>query len=170
MNEYAFNEVERIDTLLKQLYLDYNNKPFYLKETLRKIRTLVHLANLQADGLIVKEWFKDYDPKVTIDTLTKEFPNLRWEGDYCNNNYIVKGTLDILTVNVNYQVNWIDSIFNLKEEQIPYWELDIYLNNNGSCIGLFNPSIEKFNSLQEVVMVIKTTLKPLCNLFTGLGL
>lgn len=159
------NYIERVNTLLEELYLDYKSKPYYLKETLRQIKSLVHQANLQADNLIVKEWFKNFDSKDTIDTLTKEFPKLNWEEEAGDKEYIATGTLGKLVVSVSYRINFIDSIIKPSKKVEPYWVLDIYLNDNESCIELYNSIDISFNSLQSVVNEIKQTLRPLVDLF-----
>lgn len=160
--------INQVDNLLDELVNEYSTNPYYLKETIREIRSLVHRANLQADKLITADWFKDFDAKNTIDTLTKEFPSLRWEENACEDNYTAEGTLGRLVVEVSYKISFIDSVFKPSKEITPYWELDIYLNDNDSCIGLYNPTVTKFNTLPELVTVVKQTLRPLCNLFSKL--
>ena len=70
-------------------------------------------------------------------------------------------------VKVSYKISFslIESVFKLTT---PYWELDIYLDDNDSCIELYNSTFIKFNTLFEVVTVTKQTLRPLCNLFSKL--
>lgn len=161
-------EVNTISNLLEELYTNYSHEPYTLKETLREIRSLVHQANLKTDKLIEADWFKNFDSKDTIDTLIKEFPTLKWEEDICEDNYEAEGTLGRLVVRVSYKISLINSFFKSSKKVTPYWELDIYLNNNDSCIELYNPTITKFNNLFELVIVAKQTLRPLCNLFSKL--
>jgi len=166
MNDSSVNQV---DVLLDKLVNGHSSNPYYLKQTLREIRSLVHQANLQADELIIKDWFKDFDFKDTIDTLTKEFPKLNWEEDVCDTGYLTEGTLGKLTVSVEYKVSFMDSVFKSEKEVTPYWELDIYLRDSSeSVITLYNPLTKKFDNLKQVIVVIKHTLKPLCSLFSKL--
>lgn len=160
-------EVNTISNLLEELYTNHSNDPYTLKETLGEIRSLVHQANLKADKLITADWFKDFDSKDTIDTLTKEFPTLKWEENAREASYRAEGTLGRLVVKVSYKISFslIESVFKLTT---PYWELDIYLDDKDSCIELYNSTFIKFNTLFEVVTVTKQTLRPLCNLFSKL--
>jgi hypothetical protein len=163
MNDTA---IEQVDVLLNKLENEYSSNPYYLKETLKKIKNLVYHANLQADKLITAELFKNFNAKDTIDTLTREFPSLKWEEDICGYNYKAEGTLGRLVIKVSIALALLatDSKYCLT----PYWELDIYLDDNDSCIELYNSTITKFNTLFELVTVAKQTLRPLCNLFSKL--
>lgn len=165
---YSTLDYKVVKEVIDKLFLKYINEPYYLKETLRKINSLVHQANLQANKRITANWFKDFDSKDTIDTLIKEFPTLKWEENACEDNYTAKGTLGRLVVEVSYKISFLESVFKPSKEITPYWELDIYLNDNDSCIELYNPTITKFNTLFELVIVAKQTLRPLCNLFSKL--
>lgn len=165
---YSTSSYKVVKQVINKLFLEYINEPYYLKETLREIKSLVHQANLQADKLITTNWFKDFDSKDTIDTLIKEFPTLKWEENAGEDNYTAEGTLGKLVVKVSYKVSFIESVFKPSKEITPYWKLDIYLDDNDSCIELYNPIITKFNTLFELVTVAKQTLKPLCNLFSKL--
>jgi hypothetical protein len=166
--DYSISDVNEAHNLVNYLLSEYSNDPYTLKETLREIRSLVHQANLKADKLITADWFKDFDSKDTIDTLTKEFPTLKWEENACEWSYTAEGTLGRLVVKVDYKINFIraESVF---KSITSYWELDIYLNDNDSFLSLlYTPTITKFNTLFELVTVAKQTLRPLCNLFSKL--
>jgi hypothetical protein len=145
MTNYSESDVNAVNQITKELFFKYTNEPYYLKETLRQIRSLVHQTNLQADKLITADWFKYFDPKNTI----------------------AEGTLGRLIVSVKYKVSFTDSVFRPEKEVSPYWELDIYLNDNDYIVSLYKGD-KRFNSLQEAITVTKQTLLPLCNLFSKL--
>jgi hypothetical protein len=165
--DYSISNVSAVSQITDELFFKYTNEPYYLKQTLSEIKSLVHQANLKADKLITADWFKDFDSKDTIDTLTKEFPTLKWEENAREASYRAEGTLGRLVVKVSYKISFslIESVFKLTT---PYWELDIYLDDKDSCIELYNSTFIKFNTLFEVVTVTKQTLRPLCNLFSKL--
>ena len=48
--DYSILDVNAVKQITDELFFKYTNEPYYLKKTLREIRSIVHQANLKADN------------------------------------------------------------------------------------------------------------------------
>lgn len=162
--DYSTSDVNKVKQITDELFFKYTNDPYYLKETLRKIRSLVHQANLKADKLIEIDWFKDFNANEVLITLQKEFPNLTWNIEETDNEYSFKSQLGQLCINVNYTVSFIQSL--KKDKLEPYWNVDIYLEQPDWIITL-SKNQSKLINLEVAIHYIKDTLLPIKNIFSN---
>ena len=162
---YSISDVNAVKQITDELFFKYTNEPYYLKKTLREIRSLVHQANLKADKLIEIDWFKDFNANEVLITLQKEFPNLSWNIEETDNEYSFKSQLGQLCINVNYKVSFIQSF--KKDKLEPYWDVDIYLEQPNWVITLSKDQSKLIN-LEVVIHYIKDTLLPIKKIFNKL--
>ena len=163
--DYSISDVNTVKQITDELFFKYTNEPYYLKKTLREIRSLVHQANLKADKLVEAEWFKDFDANEVLITLQKEFPNLSWNIEKTDNEYSFQSQLGQLCINVNYKVSFIQSFKENKLE--PNWDVDIYLEQSDWFITL-SKGKSKLINLEVAIHYIKDTLLPIKNIFSNL--
>ena len=162
------SEVNTISNLLKELYNNYSSEPYYLKETLKKIKSLVHQADLQAEKLIEADWFKDFNANEVLTTLQQEFTNLTWEAGQTDNGYSFTSQLEQLHIRVDYKVSWMSGLVK-KDKLEPYWEVDIYLEQSDWIITL-SEDRSKLINLEVAIHYIKNTLLPVKKVFDSLQL
>lgn len=163
--DYSILDVNAVKQITDKLFVKYTNDPYYLKKTLREIRSLVHQANLKADKLIEIDWFKDFNANEVLITLQKEFPNLTWNIEETDNEYSFKSKLGQLCINVNYRVSFIQSF--KKDKLEPYWNVDIYLEQPDWVITLSKDQSKLIN-LEVAIYYIKDTLLPIKKIFNKL--
>lgn len=163
--DYSSSDVNAVKQITDELFFKHTNEPYYLKKTLREIRSLVHQANLKVDKLVEAEWFKDFDANKTLIILQKEFPNLNWNIEETDNEYNFKSQLGQLCINVNYRVSFIQSF--KKDKLEPYWDVDIYLEQPDWFITL-SKDHSKLINLEVAIHYIKDTLLPIKKIFSKL--
>lgn len=163
--DYSISDVNAVKQITDELFFKYTNEPYYIKKTLREIRSLVHQANLKADNLIEVDWFKDFNANEVLITLQKEFPNLIWEVKQIDNKYNFKTQLGQLYINVNYGVSFTERF--KKDKLEPNWNVDIYLKQPDWFITLSKDQSKLIN-LEVAIHYIKDTLLPIKKIFSNL--
>ena len=67
--DYSISDVNEAHKLVNYLLSEYFKHPYYLKQTLREIKSLVHQADLKASKLIEADWFRDFNADKTLANL-----------------------------------------------------------------------------------------------------
>jgi hypothetical protein len=162
--DYSISDANAVKQITDELFFKYTNDPYYLKKTLREIRSLVHQANLKADKLIEIDWFKDFNANEVLITLQKEFPNLSWNIKEDNPGYSFTSQLYQLHIEIKYIVNPSYNFYEIEEIK-DYWLVDIYLN---PPFYTLSNSASKLINLEVAIHYIKDTLLPIKKIFSNL--
>lgn len=163
---YSTSDVSAVQQITDELFFKYTNEPYYLKETLKEIKSLVHQANIQADKLIEADWFKDFNTYEVLTVLQTEFPNLSWKAGQTNSGYSFTSQLGQLHIEIDYKFNFLSSLVKGGKLE-PYWKVDVYLEQPDWVITL-NKDNPTFYHLEVAIYHIKDTLLSVKEVFDNL--